>query len=147
MGNRYREPRPHSPERLSLKSIDSVKHEDYAVEVQSTFLFDPYTPDWEGELSRAVAVLSKVISDGAERAERKRERKSCEEYAGIGHNNTDNGTLVAQDIIARQAAATKTFHAAIDADEGTGVHVESCRDRGCFGCEDVTHFHDLFDNS
>jgi len=40
MGNRYREPRPHSPERLSLKSIDSVKHEDYAVEVQATFLFD-----------------------------------------------------------------------------------------------------------
>jgi hypothetical protein len=150
MGNRYREPRPHSPERLSLKSIDSVKHEDYAVEVQATFLFDPYTPDWEGELSRAVVVLSKVISDGAERAERKRERKSREEYAGIldGHNDTENGTLVAQDIIARQAAATKTFHAAIDTDEGTGVHVESCRDRGCFGCEYVAqHFHDLFDNS
>ncbi len=148
MGNRYREPRPHSPERLSLKSIDSVKHEDYAIEVQATFLFDPYTPDWEGELSRAVVVLSKVISDGAERAERKRERKSREEYAGIGHDDTGNGTVVAQDIIARQAAATKTFHAAIDADEGTGVHVESCRDRGCFGCEDVAqHFHNLFDNS
>jgi len=97
MGNRYREPRPHSPERLSLKSIDSVKHEDYAVEVQATFLFDPYTPDWEGELSRAVVVLSKVISDGAERAERKRERKSREEYAGIGHDDTDNGTVVAND--------------------------------------------------
>ena len=147
MGNRYREPRPLSPERLSLKSIDSVKQDQYMVEVQATFLFDPYTPDWEGELSRAVVVLSKVISDGAERAERKRERKSREEYAGIGHNDTENGTLVAQDIIARQAAATKTFHAAIDADEGTGVHVESCRDRGCFGCEDVTRFHDLFDNS
>ena len=147
MGNRYREPRPLSPERLSLKSIDSVKHEDYTVEVQATFLFDPYTPDWEGELSRAVVVLSKVISDGAERAERKRELKSREEYAGIGHNNTDNGIVMADDIIARQAAATKTFHAAIDADEGTGVHVESCRDRGCFGCEDVTRFHDLFDNS
>ena len=35
MGNRYREPRPLSPERLSLKSIDSVKHEDYMVEVQA----------------------------------------------------------------------------------------------------------------
>ena len=43
MGNRYREPRPLSPERLSLKSIDSVKHEDYAIEVQATFLFDPYS--------------------------------------------------------------------------------------------------------
>jgi len=96
MGNRYREPRPLSPERLSLKSINSVKHEDYAVEVQATFLFDPYTPDWEGELSRAVVVLSKVISDGAERAERKRERKSREEYAGIGHDDTENGTDVAQ---------------------------------------------------
>jgi len=61
MGNRYREPRPLSPERLSLKSINSVKHEDYAVEVQATFLFDPYTPDWEGELSRAVVVLSKLF--------------------------------------------------------------------------------------
>ena len=96
MGNRYREPRPLSPERLSLKSIDSVKHEDYAIEVQATFLFDPYTPDWEGELSRSVVVLSKVISDGAERAERKRERKSREEYAGIGHDDTGNGTVVAQ---------------------------------------------------
>ncbi len=96
MGNRYREPKPLSPERLSLKSIDSVKHEDYAVEVQATFLFDPYTPDWPGELSRSVVVLSKVISDGAERAERKRERKSRKEYAGIGHDDTENGTDVAQ---------------------------------------------------
>ncbi len=96
MGNRYREPRPLSPERLSLKSIDSVKHEDYAIEVQATFLFDPYTPDWEGELSRAVVVLSKVIIDGAERAERKRERKSREEYAGIGHNATENDIDVTQ---------------------------------------------------
>jgi len=96
MGNRYREPRPHSPERLSLKSIDSVKQDQYAIEVQATFLFDPYTPDWEGELSRAVVVLSKVITDGAERAERKRERKSREEYAGIGQDNTDNSTVMAQ---------------------------------------------------
>ncbi len=45
---------------------------------------------------RAVVVLSKVISDGAERAERKRERKSREEYAGIGHDNTDNSTVMEQ---------------------------------------------------
>ena len=95
MSNPYREPRPHSPERLSLKSIDSVKHEDYEIEVKATFVFDPYTPDWEGELSRAVTVLSKVICDGRERAERKREQKSREEYAGIitGHDDTENGTV------------------------------------------------------
>ena len=35
------------------------------------------------------------------------------------------------------------------ADEGTGVHVESCRDHGCFGCEELTaqRFHDFFNNS
>jgi hypothetical protein len=131
MGNRYREPRPLSPERLSLHTIDSVKHEDYAVEVQATFLFDPYTPDCNERLSRAVEVLSKVISDSSQRAERKRERKSRDEYAGVlnSHKPTENGTSVAED-------------------EGTGVHVESCRDYGCFGCEDVAQrLHDFFDNS
>jgi len=129
MGNPYREPRPLSPERLSLNSIDSVKHKDHMVEVQATFLFHPWTPDWEGELSRAVLVLNNVIMDSSESAGAEREQKSRDEYAGIGHDDTENGTDLA--------------------DEGTGVHVESCRDHGCFGCEELTaqRFHDLFDNS
>ena len=84
MSDPYREPRPISPERLALLSIDSVKHEDYMVEMQATFLFDPYTPDWPGELSRAVSTLTKVISDAAVNAERKRERKGATQYEGMG---------------------------------------------------------------
>jgi len=83
MGDRYREPRPISPERLSLFSIDCVQHEDYMVKVSATFLFNPYTPDWEGELSRAVSTLTKVISGAAVKAERKRERKGAAQYESL----------------------------------------------------------------
>jgi hypothetical protein len=83
MGDRYREPRALSPERLSLKSIESVKNEDSMVELTATFLFDPWSPDWEGELSRAVSVLTQVVADAASKAAKKRERKSAEQYADL----------------------------------------------------------------
>jgi hypothetical protein len=83
MGDPYREPRPLSPERLSLFSIDCVQHEDYMVKVSATFLFNPYTPDWEGELPRAVTVLTKAVSDAAVNAERKRERKRAAQYESL----------------------------------------------------------------
>jgi hypothetical protein len=83
MSDRYREPRPLSPERLSLLSIDSVHHSDGVVKLSVTFSFDPYTPDWEGELPRAVTVLAKVIADAADNAKRKRERKGAKQYEGL----------------------------------------------------------------
>ena len=83
MSDPYREPRPTSPERLSLFSIDCVQHEDYMVKVSATFLFNPYTPDWEGDLPRAVTVLAKVVSDASLNAERKRERKGAEQYKNL----------------------------------------------------------------
>jgi len=90
MSDPYREPRPLSPERLSLFSIDCVQHEDYMVKVSATFLFNPYTPDWEGELSRAVSTLTKVISDAAVNAERKRERKGAKQYEGLAIPGFEN---------------------------------------------------------
>jgi len=83
MSDPYREPRPLSPERLTLLTIDSVRRTGGMVEVQATFLFDPYTPEWEGELSHAVSALTDVISDGADRAKRKRQRKSAAQYEGL----------------------------------------------------------------
>ena len=90
MSDPYREARPTSPERLSLFSIDSVKQDEYMVELQATFLFNPYTPDWEGELSRAVSTLTKVISDSAVKAERKRERLGAEQYEGLAIPGFEN---------------------------------------------------------
>jgi len=83
MSDPYREPRPLSPERLALLTIDSVRRTGGTVEVQATFMFDPYTPEWEGELSHAVSTLTSVISEAADRAQRKRERKSAAQYEGL----------------------------------------------------------------
>jgi hypothetical protein len=83
MSDPFREPRPLSPERLSLLSIDGVKHKDYMIEMQATFLFDPWTPDWPGELSRAVTVLSNVIADSEGYACAERERLGAEQYKDL----------------------------------------------------------------
>ena len=79
----YREPRPLSPERLSLLSIDGVRHKDHMVKMQATFLFDPWTPDHPGELSRAVTVLSNVIADSEGYACAERERLGAEQYEDL----------------------------------------------------------------
>jgi len=83
MSDPYREPRPSSPERLSLFSLEYAKHEDYMVKLSATFLFNPFTPDWEGDLPRAVTVLAKVVADAADNAKRKRERKGAAQYEGL----------------------------------------------------------------
>ena len=83
MSDRYREPRATSPERLALLSINSVTQDEYMVEVQATFLFDPHTPDWPGELSRAVTTLTNVISGASHRALKKRERKGAKQYEDL----------------------------------------------------------------
>jgi hypothetical protein len=79
----YREPRPLSPERLSLLSIDGVRHKDHMVKMQATFLFNPWEPDWPDELSRAVTVLNNVINDSAEFARAKRESLRAEQYEDL----------------------------------------------------------------
>jgi len=150
MGNRYREPRAKSAERLRMTGVQAkIQPDSHQILMTAEFTYDSWDAPIDCDVINAVTVLHEIVEKAFDKASEKRYKKLNAEYAGIldGHDDTENGTLVAQDIIARQAAATKTFHAAIDADEGTGVHVESCRDRGCFGCEDVTRFHDLFDNS
>jgi hypothetical protein len=83
MSDPFREPRPLSPERLSLLSIDGVRHKDYMIEMQATFMFNPWEPDWPDELSRAVTVLNNVINDSAEYARAKRERLGAEQYKDL----------------------------------------------------------------
>ena len=86
MGSQYREPRPKSPERIRLKSIDSVCFEerdgyvDDAVTVQATFTYYTWCCHNSHEMCDAVEALHKAIEEAASRAERKRSKKARAEH-------------------------------------------------------------------
>lgn len=82
MGSRHREPRPKSPERIRLKSIDSVRfdeHDGYvddAVTVQATFTYYTWCCHDAHEMCDAVEALHEAIEQSTNRAERKRNKKA-----------------------------------------------------------------------
>lgn len=81
MGSPYREPRPRSPERLKLRSIDSARLEESdVVTVQATFTYYTWCCGDSHEIVDAVAVLEKAIQDAHDRAENKRLKKLQTEH-------------------------------------------------------------------
>ena len=132
MGNRYREPRAKSAERLRMTGVQAkIQPDSHQILMTAEFTYDSWDAPIDCDVINAVTVLHEIVEKAFDKASERRYKKLNAEYAGIidGHDDTENGTVVAED-------------------EGTGVHVESCRDRGCFGCEYVAQrFHDLFDNS
>ena len=84
MGSPYREPRPRSPERIRLRSIDSAGFEDGdVVTVQATFTYYTWCCSDSHEIVDAVAALEKAIQDAHDRAERKRRKKAQAEHDEI----------------------------------------------------------------
>lgn len=84
MGSPHREPRPKSPERIRLRSIDSAGFEDGdAVTVQATFTYYTWCCSDSHEIVDAVAALEKAIQDSHDRAERKRLKKAQAEHNEI----------------------------------------------------------------
>lgn len=84
MGSKYREPRPRSPEKLQLKSIDSARfEEEYSgdvVTVQATFHYYTWCCNDTHEIVDAIRTLEKAIQDASLRAERKRTKKAQAEH-------------------------------------------------------------------
>lgn len=86
MGSRYREPRPKSPERLRIKSIDSARfdshdgYEDDAVTIQATLTYYTWCCHNSHEIVDAIAALEKAIQSAVLRAEKKRSKKAQEEH-------------------------------------------------------------------
>ena len=89
MGSPYREPRPRSPERIRLKSIDSVKFEEHdgyvddVVTVQATFTYYTWCCHDAHEMCDAVEAMHRAIEDSANRAEKKRQKKLHAEHKDL----------------------------------------------------------------
>lgn len=99
MGSRYREPRPKSPERIQLQSIDSArfdKHDGYvddAVTIQATFTYYTWCCRDFHEIVDAVAALEKAIQDSHDRAERKRRKKAQAEHDELLKEFRESGDI------------------------------------------------------
>lgn len=99
MGSRYREPRPKSPERIKLDSIDSAlfeEHDGYvrdAVTVKATFTYYTWCCGESHEIVDAVAALEKAIQDAHDRAERKRRKKAQAEHDELLKELRESGQL------------------------------------------------------
>lgn len=85
MGSAYREPRPKSPERINLKSIDFAGFDDScdSVKIEATFVYYTWCCNGSHEISDAVAALERLVSEASERAEKKRLKKAREEYSDL----------------------------------------------------------------
>lgn len=80
MGSPYREPRPKSPERLSLRKIDFAGMVDGVPMVQATFAYDTWCCSDFHEVMDAVKTLNAVIEKAYENAYEKRNQALNEEH-------------------------------------------------------------------
>ena len=94
MGSPYREPRPKSPERIKLRSIDSAGFEDGdSVTVQATFTYYTWCCHDAHEICDAIEALHKAVEESAERAERKRSKKARAEHEELLKEFRESGQI------------------------------------------------------
>lgn len=86
MGSQFREARPKSPERLRLRSIDSVRFEEHdgyvddVVTIQATFTYYTWCCHDAHEFCDAVDAMHLAVEGSANRAEKKRKKKLNAEH-------------------------------------------------------------------
>lgn len=85
MGSPYREPRPRSPERLTLKRIDFAGHdpEDTRVTVTVSFVYEPWCCNGSHEVTDAISAVVETFEAASEVAEKERLDNLNKEYEGI----------------------------------------------------------------
>ena len=83
MGSPYREPRPKSPERLSLRKIDFAGIVDGVPMVQATFAYDTWCCSDVHEVMDAITTLNDVIERASEKAYKKRMEGARKEHEEI----------------------------------------------------------------
>lgn len=93
MGSPYREPRPKSPERLSLRKIDFAGMVDGVPMVQATFAYDTWCCSDFHEVMDAVETLNKVIEKSIEDAYEQRIAVLNQEMEELRHEfGLNNGS-------------------------------------------------------
>jgi hypothetical protein len=83
MGSPFREPRPKSPERLSLRKIDFAGVVDGVPMVQATFAYDTWCCSDTHEVMDAITTLNDVIERASERAYKKRMAGARKEHEAL----------------------------------------------------------------
>jgi hypothetical protein len=85
MGSPYREPRPQSPERLRLKSIDFAGFDRDTGEliVQVSFNYDTWCCSNSHEIIDAILAVSETFEAASTMAEEERLKNLHKEYEGV----------------------------------------------------------------
>lgn len=85
MGSPYREPRPQSPERLRLKSIDfaGFDPESGHLVVQASFTYDTWCCSDSHEITDAILAVSETFEAASTMAEEERLKNLHKEYEGV----------------------------------------------------------------
>ena len=85
MGSPYREARPKSPERLSVKRIDFAGHdpEDSRITVTVSFLYEPWCCHGSHEITDAISAVVDTFEAASDKAEAERLNNLNKEYEGI----------------------------------------------------------------
>jgi hypothetical protein len=83
MGSPYREPRPKSPERLSLRKIDFAGTVDGVPMIQATFAYEAWCCNDVHEVMDAITTLNDVIEKASEKAYKKRMAGARKEHEEI----------------------------------------------------------------
>ena len=85
MGSEFAEPRPKSPERLIIKSIDSVRFEDGDSRpyITATFIYEPWCCSSAHELIDSVVALNTAITIAERVVREEREESLSLEYSEL----------------------------------------------------------------
>lgn len=85
MGSQYREPRPKSPERLSIKKVKSAGRDNKrgGIKVTVVFQYDTWCCTEAHEVQDAVNAVTETFEKAKRRAEKERNTFLQEEYSDI----------------------------------------------------------------
>lgn len=85
MGSPYREPRPKSPERISIKRIDFAGHdpEDSRVTVTVSFVYDTWCCNGSHEITDAISAVVDTFEAASAISEKERLENLEEEYKNV----------------------------------------------------------------
>jgi hypothetical protein len=100
MGSKYREPRPKSPEKLAIKSIDfagfEVDSDGYSgdvVTVKASFTYYTWCCNGSHEIADAVVALQDAITSAAESAHKKRMKGANKEVEELRKEISEQGQV------------------------------------------------------
>jgi len=84
MGNRYREPRAKSAERLRMTGVQAkIQPDSHQILMTAEFTYDSWDAPIDCDVINAVTVLHEIVEKAFDKASEKRYKKLNAEYAGF----------------------------------------------------------------